>query len=251
MSPSPASWQPRATIFANLLQTLILLQSLLAKVVEGQAVRNLVALPEPTLTAMSGMLNTLLDINEIDAGTVHDAVVRSHVNNLPGRRGQEFNDLADASGITLRKVPWSRSIQSDPRLLEQMIRTLLTNAIKYTRYGPLLLGCRRHADVLRIEVWDTGIGIPEAGLQAVFEEYHQLDNPARERSRGLGLAFRSFDGSLASWVIASPFGPAWARVPSSPSRCRCFPLLQRWRRGAWHMTPPPIPRHWPTASAIS
>ena len=84
-------------------------------------------------------------------------------------------------------VPCSLSIRSDPRLLEQMIRNLLSNALKYTRRGKVLLGCRRRDGMLSIEVWDTGIGIPDAELQAIFEEYHQLDNAARERSRGLGL----------------------------------------------------------------
>jgi two-component system CheB/CheR fusion protein len=78
-------------------------------------------------------------------------------------------------------------VRSDPRLLEQMIHNLLSNAVKYTNKGKILLGCRRCGDKLRIEVWDTGIGIPEEQLQAIFEEFHQLDNPARERSRGLGL----------------------------------------------------------------
>ena len=68
-----------------------------------------------------------------------------------------------------------------------MIRNLLSNALKYTRRGKVLLGCRRHQGMLSIEVWDTGVGIPEGELQAIFEEYHQLDNVARERNRGLGL----------------------------------------------------------------
>jgi two-component system, chemotaxis family, CheB/CheR fusion protein len=78
-------------------------------------------------------------------------------------------------------------VRSDPRLLEQMIRNLLSNAVKYTNKGKILLGCRRRGNKLRIEVWDTGIGVPEEYLQAIFEEFHQLDNPARERSKGLGL----------------------------------------------------------------
>ena len=90
-------------------------------------------------------------------------------------------------GLILRVVPCGLSIRSDPRLLEQMIRNLLSNALKYTRHGKVLLGCRRHEGQLSIEVWDTGIGIPDDELQAIFEEYHQIDNAARERSRGLGL----------------------------------------------------------------
>ena len=77
--------------------------------------------------------------------------------------------------------------QLDPRLLEQMIRNLLSNALKYTKHGKILLGCRRHKGTLSLQIWDTGIGIPDTELQAIFEEYYQLDNAARERSRGLGL----------------------------------------------------------------
>ncbi len=79
------------------------------------------------------------------------------------------------------------SIRGDPRLLEQMLRNLLSNALKYTEHGKVLLGCRRRGGVLSIETWDTGIGIPAAELHAIFQEYHQLNNAARERSLGLGL----------------------------------------------------------------
>ena len=84
-------------------------------------------------------------------------------------------------------VPSGLAVRSDPRLLEQIVRNLLSNAVKYTAGGKLLLGCRRRGDILRIEVWDTGPGIPALELRAIFEEFHQLDNPARERSKGLGL----------------------------------------------------------------
>jgi len=68
-----------------------------------------------------------------------------------------------------------------------MVRNLLSNAVKYTKTGGVLLGCRHRGKQLRIEVWDTGLGIPEGQLDAIFNEFHQLDNPARESSRGLGL----------------------------------------------------------------
>jgi two-component system, chemotaxis family, CheB/CheR fusion protein len=68
-----------------------------------------------------------------------------------------------------------------------MLRNLISNALKYTKRGKILLGCRQHGDVLRIEVWDTGVGIAASQLDAIFEEYHQIDNAARERSLGLGL----------------------------------------------------------------
>ena len=147
----------------------------------------LVARLDQTAAAMSGMLNTLLDINQIEAGTVHAEMADFPINDLLDRLRDEFTYHAQAKGLALRVVPCGLSIHSDPRLLEQMIRNLLSNALKYTKRGKVLLGCRRRKGMLSIEIWDTGIGIPNEELQAIFEEYHQLDNAARERSRGLGL----------------------------------------------------------------
>ena len=169
------------------LQTLVLLQGQLAKIVEGEKAQNLVARLDDTMSAMSGMLNALLDINQIEAGTIRSEVVQFPVNDLLARMQDEFTPNAQAQGLALRVVPCSLSIRSDPRLLEQMVRNLLSNALKYTRRGKILLGCRRHEGSLAIEVCDTGDGIPAGELKAIFEEYHQLDNAARERRRGLGL----------------------------------------------------------------
>jgi two-component system, chemotaxis family, CheB/CheR fusion protein len=169
------------------LQTLALVQGLLAKNVESEKARKLVGRLDETLGAMSGMLNSLLDINQIEAGTVHAERIRFPVSDLLDQLRDEFTYHAQAKGLALSTVHCSLSIDSDPRLLEQMIRNLLSNALKYTNRGKVLLGCRRRPGVLSIEVWDTGIGIPDEQLQAIFEEYLQLDNPARERSRGLGL----------------------------------------------------------------
>jgi two-component system, chemotaxis family, CheB/CheR fusion protein len=169
------------------LQTLTLLQSLLAKVVEGDRARELVARLDETLGAMSGMLNTLLDINQIEAGTVRAEIVDFPIDDLLERLRDEFAYHAQAQGLGLFTVSCSLWVRSDPRLLEQMIRNLLSNALKYTKRGKVLLGCRRRQGILSIEIWDTGIGIPEAEFETIFEEYHQLDNGARERSHGLGL----------------------------------------------------------------
>ena len=171
------------------LQTLVLLQGLLAKAVEGAKAQKLVERLDETVGAMSGMLNTLLDINQIDAGAVHAETITFPVRELLERLREEFtyHAQAQAQGPSLRVVPCSLTIHTDPRLLEQMIRNLLSNALKYTPHGKVLLGCKRRNGVLSIEVWDTGVGIPESELQAIFDEYHQLNNAARERGRGLGL----------------------------------------------------------------
>ena len=169
------------------LQTLALLQGLLAKKVEGEKSQKLVGRIDEALGAMTTMLNTLLDINQIEVGAVRAEPVDFPVNDLLDRLGKELIVQAQAAGLSLRVVPCGLSIRSDPRLLEQMIRNLLSNALKYTHSGRVLLGCRRRQGRVRIEIWDTGLGIPASELKAIFEEYHQVDNPARQRSRGLGL----------------------------------------------------------------
>jgi len=169
------------------LQTLSLLQALLAKTATGEQQATLVARMGDTVGTMSGMLNTLLDINQIDAGIVQPDPSDFKLDTVFARLRDEMTYQAESQGLRFCVVPCGLSIRSDPGLLEQMIRNLISNAFKYTREGKVLLGCRRHGRAVRIEIWDTGIGIPERDLKVIFEEYHQLDNVARERSRGLGL----------------------------------------------------------------
>ncbi|MDR3461116.1 MAG: CheR family methyltransferase [Beijerinckiaceae bacterium] len=169
------------------LQALALLQGLLLRNVEGQKAKDLVTRLDETLGAMTDMLNTLLDINQIEAGTIRANPIDFPIGPLLDRLKNEYNYFALAKKLSLHAVPCRASVNSDPALLEQMIRNLLSNALKYTKSGKVLLGCRRRGNILSIEVWDTGIGIPESEFKAIFQEYHQLDNPARERSHGLGL----------------------------------------------------------------
>jgi two-component system, chemotaxis family, CheB/CheR fusion protein len=133
------------------------------------------------------MLDTLLDINQLEAGIVQPATVTFPINDVLARLRREFAYHAEAHSLGWHVVPCRLFVHSDPRLLEQVIRNLLSNAVKYTERGKVLLGCRRHGDKLRIEVWDSGPGIPEDQLKAIFEEFRQLDNSARDRDRGLGL----------------------------------------------------------------
>ena len=169
------------------LQSLALLQGLLAKKVAGEKAQQLVERVDDALGAMTGMLNTLLDINRIEADAVEPDIVDIRVNDLLDRLREELTYHAQAAGLDFRVMPCAQSIRSDPGLLEQMIRNLISNALKYTQRGRVLVGCRRRHGKLRIEIWDTGIGIPQSELRAIFEEYHQVDNPARQRSQGLGL----------------------------------------------------------------
>ncbi len=169
------------------LQTLALLQALLAETVTGEKAKGLVARQNTTLSTVTGMLDTLLDINEIEAGAVQPDVSVFAIQDLLERLRGEFTYHAEAKAIQLRVVPCGQQVRSDPKLLEQMIRNVLSNAIKYTSEGRVLLGCRRHGGALTVEVWDTGIGIQDADLATIFEEHYQVGNAARQRSRGLGL----------------------------------------------------------------
>ena len=169
------------------LQTLALLQGLLVGAVEDGKAAGLLQRLGETLGAMTGMLDTLLDLNQIEAGVVHAEPTDCQIGGLLDRLRDEFAYHAQAKGLALRVMPCRAVVRTDPRLLEQMLRNLLSNALKYTERGGVLLGCRRARDSLRIEVWDTGIGVPGGELQAVFDEYHQIGNEARERAHGLGL----------------------------------------------------------------
>jgi two-component system, chemotaxis family, CheB/CheR fusion protein len=159
----------------------------LLKRVTDKSTLDLVGKLGDTVGAMSGMLNTLLDINELESGTVVPDLVDFPINALLDRLKTEFAYHTGAKGLGWRVIPCRMRIHSDRNLFEQMVRNLLSNAVKYTARGKILIGCRRRGDRLRVEVWDTGLGIPADQLQTIFEEFRQLNNPARERSLGLGL----------------------------------------------------------------
>lgn len=169
------------------LQTLSLLQALLAKSVKGEKPQMLVTRLDETLGAITGMLNTLLDINQIESGAIAPQISRFPINELFDQLRDEFSYQAQAKKLELRVVHCSIVVQTDRRLLEQMLRNLISNALKYTKRGKILLGCRHGSDSISIEVLDTGIGIAADQMDVIFDEYHQVDNAARERSRGLGL----------------------------------------------------------------
>jgi two-component system CheB/CheR fusion protein len=169
------------------LQSLALLQGLLAKTVTDEPARELVERFDQTLGALSGMLNTLLDINQIEAGVIRPEFVTFPIGEILDRLRDEFAYLARARDLGLTVVSCRLSIRSDPWLFEQMMRNLISNALKYTRQGRVLVGCRRRAGLVSIEVWDTGVGIAEKDLSAIFDEYYQVEDQARQRGGGLGL----------------------------------------------------------------
>jgi two-component system CheB/CheR fusion protein len=219
------------------LQTISLLQGILAKRITDEGTLKLVHRLDETVGAMSSMLDKLLDINQLEAGVVRPDIVDFPIDALLDHLKTEFTYHAAEKGLGWRVVPSHLTIRSDPRLLEQMLRNLLSNAVKYSKQGKILLGCRRSGDKLRIQVLDTGVGIPAGEVRKIFEEFHQIDNPARENSRGLGLGLsivkrlgdllnhsiyvRSIPGAGSVFEVEVPQGDSTAvRIPSPQDRAK-------------------------------
>ncbi|MBP2295372.1 sensor histidine kinase [Azospirillum rugosum] len=139
------------------------------------------------LASGNTLLNTLLDTSALEAGNVKPRPVVFPFQDVAERLGREFTEQAAGKGLTLRTVPTSAIVRSDPVLLERMVRNLLVNALRYTNTGHILLGCRHRGDRLLIEVWDTGPGIPPDQQQRIFEDFYRCGTDQRDSARGLGL----------------------------------------------------------------
>ncbi|WP_245986098.1 ATP-binding response regulator [Azospirillum thermophilum] len=139
------------------------------------------------MTAGEQLLNALLDISTLDAGTVTPDFQTVSLDGLVESLVEEFRPQAEEKGLRLRVHLAGAVTRSDPVLLGRILRNLLSNAIRYTRQGGILIGMRRRGPRWRIEVWDTGYGIPKDKLDVIFDEFHQLTNPSRDPTRGLGL----------------------------------------------------------------
>jgi len=139
-----------------------------------------------SLEAVEEILGALLDISRLDAGATRPEVSDVPVADLMRMLDIEFAQLARAKGLQLRFVATSLAIRTDRRLMRRLLQNLVSNALKYTLTGKVLVGCRRAGKDVRIEVWDTGLGIPNDGQRTVFEEFRRLDQGARI-ARGLGL----------------------------------------------------------------
>jgi hypothetical protein len=155
--------------------------------VQSGDARDLAGKAKSIVGNLSALLNGLLDISRLDAGVV--TVERETVNlsQLFNQLSNEFAPTANDRGLDWRVVESSLQVDSDPMMLKRVLGNLLSNAFRYTRSGGVLLGCRRRGASVEIQVWDTGPGIPADQQAMVFEEFVQLQNPARDRTQGLGL----------------------------------------------------------------
>ncbi len=148
--------------------------------------RHIAAQAGAAVTALQELLDAILDISRLDAGAVSPKVADFGVATLLDRLATAFAPSAAEKGLRLRVVPSRLVVRSDPVLLGRILLNLAANALRYTQRGGILIGCRRRGGLVRIEVWDTGIGIAPEQRQAIFQEFYQAADP-RVGGQGLGL----------------------------------------------------------------
>ena len=184
---------------------------------EAQTVRgsDLLANAQQAADAMNTLLDTLLDISKLDAKVIKPDCQAFPVQVLLADMEREFVPIAEQKGVRLDMLPCSAAIVSDPVLLGQVLRNLLANAIRYTPSGRVLIGCRRRKGQLAICVLDTGIGIAADEQAAIFGEFYQVDNKARDRKQGLGLGL-----AIVNRITRLLDHPLTLR--SAPGRGSCF-----------------------------
>lgn len=143
---------------------------------------------DSSLGAAEEIISTLLDISKLDAGALEPDISVFPVSDIIRRLATDFSAIAKDQDLELDVVPSSAWIRSDAKLLRRVVQNFLSNAIRYTPEGRILLGCRRLKGHLRIEVWDTGPGIPEDQLAQIFEEFRRFQHGRDKKGLGLGLA---------------------------------------------------------------
>ena len=142
---------------------------------------------EASSTAVSQLLDVLFDLSKLDAGKVEPAPRVVAAQTLLNPLEQHFSLAAQVKGLRLRVRPCALRVRVDPLLLERVLMNLVSNAVRHTARGGVLVGCRRRGEALRIGVWDTGIGIPVAEQAHIFDEFYQASLPVGDGAKGLGL----------------------------------------------------------------
>ncbi|MBS0343898.1 MAG: response regulator, partial [Proteobacteria bacterium] len=147
-----------------------------------------------TWQASAEMLDTLLDFSRLEAGVVQPMNQVFALQPLLNRIENELAPQADAKGIVYRSRETHAVVDADPALVALILRNLVSNAIRYTERGGVLVGCRIRRRKVLVEVWDTGVGIESSAYQEIFREFHQLGNVERDRRKGLGLGLAIAQG---------------------------------------------------------
>ena len=197
---------------------------------------------EASTLALDGLFGALLDMSRLDAGVVDVQVRAFALDDLLERICRDHAGEAEAKALDLVRVPCSAIVSTDPVLMERVLRNLLVNAVRHTRRGRILVGCRRRGERVAVQVWDTGPGIPPEQQRQIFDEFVQLDNPERDRVKGLGLglaivrrlctllgcpvALRSMPGRGSCFTVTIPV--AAGRTPTvEPRAARASAVRER------------------------
>lgn len=197
------------------LQNLALLQSALRRGIGGSEGHILITRIGHSLEIMKGILDSLLDVNRIEGGKLVPSITAFQLNEVFDSLADDFSDLAKGKGLQWRVVRSKIAVHSDRRILEVMIRNLLSNAVRYTERGKILVGCRRAGDKVRIEVWDTGTGITREDIPRIFQEYYQAHDYKHPEGYGLGLAIVQRLGETLNHAV---------NVRSTPNKGSCFSI---------------------------
>lgn len=166
------------------------------------------------LMSVEGILDALLDISKLESGKAAVSVGAVQLDRLLRQLSEEFAPIAAAKGLSLRVMPCDAVVESDPAYLRRILQNLIGNAVRYTTTGRVLVGARRRGRTVRLEVWDTGPGIPEEAQNDIFKEFHRL-NARASASEGMGLGLAIVERACA--LLGHPLGLA-----SVVGRGTCF-----------------------------
>ena len=170
-------------------QALSLLNGALRRTVKDERALEMIDSQENSLTAMTNLLNSLLDISRLDAGAILPEIEEFPISRVIDRLAAEFGRQAQHKGLAFSATSCPTVVKSDPSLLGEILQNLVSNAIRYTESGEVTLTCRSTPTVCRLEVRDTGVGIAEDELESIFLEFNQgSSKTASKEGFGLGLA---------------------------------------------------------------
>lgn len=192
---------------------------------------------DTSLRAAEELVDALLDISKLDSGTVRPEISDVPVAALLEPLADQFRPLATDRGLQLRVMPTRLVVKTDPRMMKRVLQNFIANALRYTRSGGVVVGCRRRGTEVELQVWDTGPGVPNEALALIFEEFRRLEQPSPWGEKGLGLGLSICDrisrildhrlvvhsrhghGSLfAIRVPRSARAPNWRAVPDPRAR---------------------------------
>ncbi len=165
----------------------LLLSAIKGQVKDRPRTASAVEMAKSAVDSLNGLLTGILDISKLGAGVVTPILGDVDLGELVDRLTKEYGSRAAAEGLTLRYVSSAIWVRTDAALVERIARNLIENALRYTEKGGILIGLRKRGGNVRLDVIDTGIGIPADKQAEIFEEFRQLNNPARDASHGLGL----------------------------------------------------------------